>query len=361
MSLVDIFKRPSVSKILEDRRIIKPEIYPKSKTKTMFLTSLIRKLKDDEVLIIPENYDIIPPGYNALRELHKGDIIKLTRYNSIDDAILENATPELLFIKALSKLEQGKRYLGYEWQGISATARTYRIVPFSELYQAQVIFTNQSEIEQILVKPYTDTKYVKQRGGQVTVSVPSVKKKPTSTYNFRFYHLPLKTKKDNNMNAIWFDVLADHSCPEQTYYPLSYGRILYEDRLRTGDEKIFDAHEISAFKKIKEFFNNRHEKLKIDEDPFFFFSNYGFVLTNILRTRLIKEYLGMENGVSVIKRRLINDKDFSILLADQLFYEKDLLEKRGIRKKIGDYIFKKFFNPRNLNFAVWKDGKFAYE
>ncbi|MEK6835607.1 MAG: hypothetical protein AABX55_01135, partial [Nanoarchaeota archaeon] len=244
---------------------------------------------------------------------------------------------------------------------VTATTRLFRIVPFSELYQAQVIYANQSDKEKIHVKPYTEARLVPELGGQIVVITPSVKKEKIEEYEFRFFHVPIAKNKGSKSNFIWFNIAADHNCPEQTYYPLKYGRLLEGERIRTGDEKIFDAHEISAYKKLKEYFDKRDERLKIFEDPFFFFTQYAFNLINVYRTQVVKEYLGRAGGYHKIKTKPLNDKEMSGLIADQLVFEKFLLEKKGIKEKIGEYIFKKFFNPKNLDFAVWKDGKFAYQ
>ena len=89
MRLEDILKRPTVKEILKDREIIVSEIYDEAREekKSSYLDRLIRNFGKDKVLKIKANYDIIPIHYSPLKQLHKGNLIKLKRYDSLDDAI----------------------------------------------------------------------------------------------------------------------------------------------------------------------------------------------------------------------------------------------------------------------------------
>jgi hypothetical protein len=348
--LKELFERKTVSQVLKDREILAPELYDyaNEERKNSYLSHLIRNL-GNKSLKIKRNYDIIPRGRKPLRDLKKGEVIKLKRYSSIDDALEDNATPKKLFIDSLNKIEYLRSgFIGYEWQGISKSSSQYKIVPFSELFQGELIFMNENDEEPIIIKSYSDFKDVIKRGGLSMVDVPSVSKKEVKNYRIKFSHIPFKLKKNKSFNPIWFDLISDHSsCAEQNYYTLHYGRE-YFGSYRKGDEKVFDAHEIASYWGIMKFFKYYNEKLNVSDNPFFFLSKESFNLINVMRNQIVKEY---ESG-GKIKLRILNDKEISRLFSMQLAKERELLE---IRKSsyIGNKIFDKYFNPKNLDFAKY--------
>jgi len=345
--LKDIFKQTTVARALK-RELLEPELYnyAESKKKSSYLAHLIRTL-GNKTLKIRRNYDVIPLGRTPSRDLKKGNVIKLKRYNTIDDAVRENATPNKLFIDELNDLDYENGYLGYEWRGISKTSSQYKIVPFSELYQAELIFMNENDEEAIIIEPYIDFKDVLMRGGQVIAHVPSVSKEEVNKHRIRISHIPLKLK-DGKSNFSWFDLNSDHSsCPEQNYYMLHYGRN-QRGEYRKGDEKIFDAHEIAAYWSVMKFFKYRHEKLNVSDNPFFFLSKNSYDIIKLMKTQIVKEY--ESNGE--LKIRMLNDKEVSRLFSQQLAKERELLEMRK-SSYIGKKIFDKYFNPKNLDFAKY--------
>ncbi|MEK6907234.1 MAG: hypothetical protein AABW45_01785 [Nanoarchaeota archaeon] len=351
MTLSDILKRPTVAQALKDKEAIKVEAYSGSTTSDFYFASLVNKLKPNQVLYIshyaPKNW---------LRVLHKSSVIKMKRYDSLEQAINEKVTATNLFINGLNKINMEDPCIGYDWQGIHHTTREYRVIPFTEIYEAEIILANQKE-DKARAKPYIGNRgdlrialeMALESGGHVDVIVPSVKKKEVEKYPFKISHFPLVRTKKDNPSCLWFNLTWNHTCREQEFYPLHYGRYDQEKR-RKGDEIFADSHVIVGFKAGKETINRGdYGACVLDEDdPFFLLSSYGFNIMRKIMTQIVVEHGYGKN----IEKKLLNKSDAGVWFVNQLKYDLDLNRKRG-KINPGRLVYLKYFNPRNLNFAVY--------
>src|SRR3989344_200661 len=276
MGLEELLARPKVSELVKDNRVIREYFNPGSNTVRFYISYLLDGLKPNEVLLFGREYPIIPRS--SLNAIHKLGVIKLKRYDSLENAIKDKATPESSFIHGLNNLDS-RSIIGWDWQGIMHTSREYRVVPFTEIYQAQMMNLDPDFNRKIEVNPYIGNKdefkvaldLALKNGGQADVDIPSVN--DPNSYGFRLYNIPL-VKKANLLSYNWFNLNWDHVCKEQEFYPLHYGR---HDggKLRTGNEKFADAHVIASYKKLKKEINSGNYGAYLTEDPFFYLSRYS--------------------------------------------------------------------------------------
>ncbi|MEK6932414.1 MAG: hypothetical protein AABW56_01310 [Nanoarchaeota archaeon] len=341
MGLEELLARPKVSELVKDHKVIQEYFNPGSNTVRFYISYLLDRLKPNEILLFGREYPIIPR--TSLNAIHKLGVIKLKRYDSLENAIKDKATPESNFIHGLNKLDF-RSIIGWDWQGIMHTSREYRVVPFTEIYQAQMMNSDQDFNHKINVNPYIgnlgELKVVLEMalksGGQADVNVPSVNE--TGSYGFRLYNIPL-VKSTNLLSYNWFNLNWDHVCKEQEFYPLHYGR---HDRgkLRTGNEKFADAHVISAFEKLKKEINRGNYGAYLTEDPFFNLTKYGLNIMRKMRTQVVKEEFYHSKKGRKLKKRMLNNGEINVLFGDLLLYNLDL--KKNMRNP-GKLVFTKFF------------------
>src|SRR3989344_725637 len=159
MTLADVLKRPSVAKVLKDNKASEVEIYPKSKTVNLFLASVLEKLTEDQVLVVK-----VKRYYSDswLKILHKSSVIKMHRYDSLEDAVSNNAIPENLLIKGLNNMLMDEIYIG-----------------------------DKKRMKKALEMALKD-------GGKAEVIVPSVGKQEVEKYPFTESNIPLVDSKQSN-------------------------------------------------------------------------------------------------------------------------------------------------------------------
>lgn len=344
MGLESILERPSVSELLK-RKLVKERLSQESNSVRYYLSYLIDRLKPNETLVINPEYQIV--FESSLRTLHKLNLIKMRRYDSLETAISEKATPESLFINSLNHLRQNESYVGWDWQGIMHTSREYRIVFFTENYQAQLMLKNATREEKSKVKPYIgnrgDLKVALEMaleiGGHIDLSVPSLSKKDSKEHSFAFSHYPL-VRKAKDISCNWFNLRWNHVCKEQEFYPLHYGRFLEDRKLRQGVEIVADAHVIFGFKITKSEINAKNYGAYVAEDPFFDYSNYSLNTLNKLYTQVVKEYFVKTKKGFSIRRRLMHNGEINKLFGDLILYN---LKSKSKSRNPGHLVFLKFF------------------
>ena len=354
MPLEDILNRASITSLLNSANAVKPWLTNESRTVRGYLASLIHKLKPNQLLIINPEYNIIPGS--SLHALHKLNLIKMRRYDSLDDAVFHKATPENLFVDFLNNLVKIKSnfgsidnyplYIGWDWQGIMHTSREYRVVYFTENYQAQLMLRNATKEQKNKVNPYIgDRGELKKAlemalevGGQVDVTVPSLSEK-SQQHSFLISSFPLVEKKDER-SYHWFNLRWNHVCKEQEFYPLHYGRWLENRGLRKGAEMVADAHVIFGFKIAKQRINDRDYGAYAVEDPFFEYDNYALNILNKLHTQVIKGYFVNTKTGRKIKYRFLNNGEINPSFGDVMLYN---LRLKAKNRNPGKLVFKMFF------------------
>ncbi|RLE38845.1 hypothetical protein DRJ17_02720 [Candidatus Woesearchaeota archaeon] len=181
----------------------------------------IEQLKPGQVLVIPKHVNLVPNeagniSNNPKKKFSKhGDVVKLKRYNSIDDAIQDRAHPKRLLKIAVTNTKMYKNYIGYDFQGVGdGRGSIYNKVMIEDIIEAKKIFMyckdNGDETLEV-VNYYNGNSF---NNKSVKVRVSSVEKKERDIYEFDIDNLPLRKKhsRDYSCYANWTRIHSLHDC-----------------------------------------------------------------------------------------------------------------------------------------------------
>ena len=265
--------------------------------------SLIQAIENlqDQVLIIPESYDIIPEGYGALRFIKRGNEVSIPRLNSREAAIYSKRSLQDLVNGALdNKVKINDEYSGFSHKGFRIKNRVKKTrlidcVKGSELF---VLAENNNKLES---KVYYG-KDPELSGARCSVKVPS--RSEDKYYEFVIDSIPVtrKFKGGNDFYANSFDITTQHDCPAKHWNGLHYRRMAGEDYTC--------PHEIAGYFKICKDINESDSKYIVNVNPYLIPTDEMLEFSKKLRNNVLKEV--RVNGE--VRRVRLNEVMLEILL-----------------------------------------------
>lgn len=202
----------------------------------------IANLSPDEYTIIP-----VPDNYESGRKFKThGDEVKLKRYRTVEDAIVEAKTPVQLRRQKFNGLYSHK-YCSYSFIPLVGNDARKRKVPLVECLEGARLYAYMHQVPGTFarVKAYSDAKRVEIEGAEVAFEVPS-RREEIRRYQGKLVSVPIIDAPEKF--AIAPSIGSDHSCAAKRFSI----RYMYIDDKETSKVFNFCSHEIAAYLKLIE-------------------------------------------------------------------------------------------------------------
>lgn len=284
----------ALDSLIEQGLVVRPSFngeHPRYKSSR--IVHGIEKLENG-VLIIPYNAEIFPEDVSAGTVVKKGDLVKLKRVRTIEEAVDRQVSPEKLREEAFRNIAIDATYVGYDWKGIGETNKDYKVVRLTDCINGVLLYENSSREEPLRLRSYDDCMPAIFRGGYAVVEVPSVSKEEAFSYRVRLSSLPVYNVRLKGRRAprklyfaTWFDLSSNHSCGKKDYaFQYARGR-------REGAESVLDFHDIAAYLRVMDYKQRTGSDTQVMVNPFAMPTpetrDYAAKLrTQVLRERVIE-------------------------------------------------------------------------